>query len=172
MDPSTARAVHSPDQSFHNGRDHCPVTIGTFEGMLIQRAVVEAVGFPDESFFICYDDTLYGFKVSQRTTPVYVRDALVYKTILQPTVRGKKGTEFPVYSKTYLYHMARNRWLMAAFFQKSKQLHFKLFLVDYVLQINSLLARCLFCERSVSKALSILRGAVAGMIQYRKRSRD
>src|ERR1017187_4151842 len=60
------------DLSFKNGKEWTVVPFGNFEGALIHRRVVSAIGYPDERFFIIGDDTIYGFLASLHTNVIYV----------------------------------------------------------------------------------------------------
>ena len=60
------------DLSFKNGKPWTVVPFGNFEGALIHRRIVSAIGYPDERFFIIGDDTLYGFLASLHTNVIYI----------------------------------------------------------------------------------------------------
>ncbi|MEI2811223.1 MAG: glycosyltransferase family 2 protein [Nocardioides sp.] len=53
-----------------------------FEGFLVQRRVIEAIGLPDRSFFIFYDDADFALRARRAGFPIYaVRDALIVRQI-------------------------------------------------------------------------------------------
>ena len=59
-----------------------PVTIEgmVFEGPLIKRALIDAIGFPNKELFIFYDDTDYSYRAVQAGFKVlYVPDAILEK---------------------------------------------------------------------------------------------
>ena len=60
------------DLSFKNGKAWTVVPGGNFEGALIHRRIVSAIGCPDERFFIIGDDTIYGFLASLHTNVIYI----------------------------------------------------------------------------------------------------
>lgn len=80
-DFATGRLVDLKNVSFQSGRDWCPVNVACFEGMLISRALIDAIGFPDPDYFIYHDDTVYGVKASFHTCVIYVRSAVFRKKI-------------------------------------------------------------------------------------------
>jgi GT2 family glycosyltransferase len=51
------------------------MNIVSFEGVLFPRSVIEACGYPDTNYFICEDDTIYGYKVSRRFPIIYTSKA-------------------------------------------------------------------------------------------------
>jgi GT2 family glycosyltransferase len=63
------------------GKKWISVNYGCFEGALINRLIVEKIGFPDKKYFIIYDDTFYGFKASLYTNVIYIQDILFIKKI-------------------------------------------------------------------------------------------
>jgi GT2 family glycosyltransferase len=54
---------------------------GCFEGMLIHRQTISAIGFPDPRFFIGCDDVAYGYLASKHTQVIYIRQACFVKKI-------------------------------------------------------------------------------------------
>lgn len=80
-----------------------------FEGCLINREVVEKIGFPDTRFFIAGDDSSYGWRVSKQFKILYIRDARM--------VRAKKSTDVNN-SQMYEYYTLRNRHLLSAVYDE------------------------------------------------------
>jgi GT2 family glycosyltransferase len=98
----TVRFSFIPNLSFANGKDICFVNSGCFEGMLISRRVVDAIGLPDPKYFIAFDDTIYGIKASVHTNVAYVRSARIRKLLaLQPDSAWK--SYYTVRNKYYLH---------------------------------------------------------------------
>lgn len=81
FDFATCRLIDLKNSSFETGKDWCNVNVACFEGMLVSRGVVEKIGLPDPSYFICHDDTIFGIRASLHTNVIYVRDAIFYKKI-------------------------------------------------------------------------------------------
>lgn len=80
-----------------------------FEGCLINREVVEEIGFPDIRFFIAGDDSSYGWRISKQFKILYIRDARM--------VRAKKSTDVNN-SQMYEYYTLRNRHLLSAVYDE------------------------------------------------------
>lgn len=92
--PGLADVYPLHDASFKNGKEWCSVNIGCFEGMLLHSSLIPKIGLPDTRFFICYDDTIYGFLASQHTNVIYVRDAVLIKKIRPPEGIAEKKIYF------------------------------------------------------------------------------
>ena len=90
--------VISLEENFKDKGFTC-INYGCFEGMLINRDIVEKIGFPDKEFFIAGDDAFYGYKASKFTNVIYIKDALFLKKI-------KKDPKNK--SSKYLYFVNRN----------------------------------------------------------------
>ena len=45
--------------------------VGVFEGMLVARGVVDAIGSPDPRFFITWDDAIYGWRRRSRASSTW-----------------------------------------------------------------------------------------------------
>lgn len=99
INPSTGMRVSLEDISFLNGRKICFTNTACFEGMLISNEVISEIGFPDPSYFIVYDDTVYGLKASLYTPVAYVSDALMKKKI---------NKEQQPISSFFIYYSMRN----------------------------------------------------------------
>jgi len=91
------------------GKEFVFVNTCCFEGMLIHRSIIEKVGFPDERFFLSWDDTVYGLMVSRVTNPVVVRDALM--------VRAKTAHEARRISPVFSYYHFRNFHLVEEYYR-------------------------------------------------------
>lgn len=91
--PSTAKRLNRPPVFVEPGIES--VNFGNFEGMLIPRRVVDAIGLPDRRFFVCGDDIIYGFLAS-RTGPVLLhRKPLFEKLLPRPPVKPKWNIDLP-----------------------------------------------------------------------------
>ncbi|MGD0190499.1 MAG: glycosyltransferase family 2 protein [Rhizomicrobium sp.] len=98
----TVRFSFIPNLSFANGKDICFVNSGCFEGMLISRRVVDAIGLPDAKYFVAFDDTIYGIKASVHTNIAYVRDARIRKLLVERPDSAWK-TYYTMRNKFYLH---------------------------------------------------------------------
>ena len=78
------------------------INYGCFEGMLIHKDVIDQIGYPPKNYFICADDTQYGFKASLITNVKYTKLAKMKR--LQEGI-----TETAAWK---VYYIIRNRiWL-------------------------------------------------------------
>lgn len=55
----------------------------TFEGPLISTEIVKKIGYPDENYFIFFDDTDYAFRASRYCKIKYIKNAVIYKQLTQ-----------------------------------------------------------------------------------------
>jgi rhamnopyranosyl-N-acetylglucosaminyl-diphospho-decaprenol beta-1,3/1,4-galactofuranosyltransferase len=96
------------DLSFANGKPWVSVSYGNFEGPLINRKVVDRIGFPDIRYFIGGDDTIYGFLASFHVRVIYINQFGVIKRI---------PTTAPARSKMQYYLHIRNLFLNREHFE-------------------------------------------------------
>jgi len=95
-----------------------------FEGFLVRRRVVEAIGLPDPSFFIFYDDVDYALRARRAGFAIYgVRDAVLVRQLefdQQHDLSGWKG--YYMYRNLFTVHrrygenalVRAKPWLIAA----------------------------------------------------------
>jgi GT2 family glycosyltransferase len=95
-----------------------------FEGFMVRRRVVEAIGLPDPGFFIFYDDVDYALRARRAGFRIYaVRDAVLVRQLefdQQHDLGGWKG--YYMYRNLFTVHLryGENRlvrakpWLIAA----------------------------------------------------------
>jgi rhamnopyranosyl-N-acetylglucosaminyl-diphospho-decaprenol beta-1,3/1,4-galactofuranosyltransferase len=83
-----------------------PVENVAFEGFMVRREVVEAVGLPDPSFFIFYDDVDYALRARAAGFPIMaLRDAVLVRQLdfdQQHALDGWKG--FYMYRNLFVVH--------------------------------------------------------------------
>lgn len=72
--------------------------------LLVRRAVFDAVGLFDETFFMYFEDVEYSRRAGAAFHLVYTPEALVYH-------RSGGGVTWAGQTPTYLYYMARNRFI-------------------------------------------------------------
>lgn len=94
------------DNKFYFGKENASiekdliyVNTACFEGMFINRNLINNVGFPDSRFFISGDDTIYGYLISRFTNIFIVSTAKM--------TRAKKSND-DILSPMYLYYFFRN----------------------------------------------------------------
>ena len=77
-----------------------------FEGFLVRRAVVEAIGLPDPSYFIFYDDVDFALRARRAGFRIWaVRDAVLVRQLAfdqQHDLAGWKG--FYMYRNLFVVH--------------------------------------------------------------------
>jgi rhamnopyranosyl-N-acetylglucosaminyl-diphospho-decaprenol beta-1,3/1,4-galactofuranosyltransferase len=96
------------DVSFANGMPWISVKYGNFEGPLVNRLVVDRIGFPDVRYFIGGDDTIYGFLASFHVRVIYINRFGVIKRVPRTAQR----------SKLNYYLSNRNRFLNREHFER------------------------------------------------------
>lgn len=72
--------------------------------LLIRREVFEKLGLFDESFFMYFEDVEFSMRVGRMFRMVYTPNATVYH-------RSGGGDTWATQTPTYLYYMARNRFI-------------------------------------------------------------
>ena len=84
-----------------------PIENVAFEGFLVHRRVVEAIGLPDPGFFIFYDDVDFAVRARRAGFPVVaVRDAVLVRQLAfdqQHDMRSWKG--FYMYRNLFVVHL-------------------------------------------------------------------
>ncbi|MCL4399803.1 glycosyltransferase [Patescibacteria group bacterium] len=121
---------------FKNGREFSFTNFASFEGMFINRSLIDKIGLPDERFFICLDDTAYGFLASLFTNIIYVRDARMERQLtLNPNT--KIGVYYNIRNQflinEYLIgkgYLTKTRGFFVAMARASKKIILSFFLFD------------------------------------------
>lgn len=134
-DIKTGRRIYQKVSSFQKGFSFCTTNTGCFEGMLIHRSIVDAIGFPDKRFFIGMDDSLYGFRAHFHTPVLYVRDPFIRKKANAP------DSNTPISDRNIYYGM-RNAFLFYFAFNElipeykwSRTLFLGIKFIDYAFNI-------------------------------------
>lgn len=109
--PALGFAIPSADKGLQGENKFCTVNVGCFEGMLVHRAVIEKIGFPDARFFIAWDDTIYGYQASKWTKVIYVKHLSLKRKRSQKAINvGFRS--FVEVSDLYRFYHIRNRTLV------------------------------------------------------------
>jgi rhamnopyranosyl-N-acetylglucosaminyl-diphospho-decaprenol beta-1,3/1,4-galactofuranosyltransferase len=91
-----------------------PVENVAFEGFMVAREVVDAIGLPDPSFFIFYDDVDYAVRARRAGFPIVaVRDAVLVRQLdfdQQHDLSGWKG--FYMYRNLFVVHFRHGENLL------------------------------------------------------------
>ena len=123
-----------------------PVENVAFEGFMVQRRVVDAVGLPDPGFFIFYDDVDYAVRVRRAGFAIVaVRDAVLVRQLdfdQQHDMRSWKG-----------YYMYRNLFVVHRRYGANALVRYKPVLITLVVLLLSPLRGGRAEARNVWRAL-------------------
>ena len=109
FDGTDCKIINLFNLSYKNGKKIWFRNIGSFEGMIIKRDIIEKIGFPDARFFIAHDDLVYGYLASKYTNVAVVADAVIKKQPVNKSLRSMAA---------YEYYMNRNLWLLEEYADK------------------------------------------------------
>ena len=98
-------------ETAYGARDQMPARVElqnvAFEGFMVRRAVLDAVGLPDPSFFIFYDDVDFALRARRAGYRIWaVRDALLVRQLdfdQQHDLSGWKG--YYMYRNLFAVHL-------------------------------------------------------------------
>ncbi|KRB36246.1 glycosyltransferase [Microbacterium sp. Root180] len=130
---------------------------GCFEGMFIHRDIVSQIGLPDPRFFIYWDDSVYGWLASRRTTAVIVDEFVLRRT--REIRQWDMGIRhLNASSDAYRYYIMRNRGHMKHYFKVNGAYRPVRFWLGSVLTFAKELIRLVFVERKVRGTSNLFRG--------------
>ncbi|HWM15957.1 MAG TPA: glycosyltransferase [Microbacterium sp.] len=130
---------------------------GCFEGMFIHRDIVEQIGLPDPRFFIYWDDQMYGWLASRRTTSVIVNEFVLRRT--REIRQWDMGIRhMNASSNAYRYYIMRNRGHMKNYYRSLDVYNPVLFGAGTALTFCKELIRLLAVERTVRGTSNLFRG--------------
>ena len=109
--PLAIRPKRESVEERYGTRDAMPAEVPlenvAFEGFMVHRRVVDAIGLPDPGFFIFYDDVDYAVRARRAGFPVVaVRDAVLVRQLdfdQQHDMRSWKG--FYMYRNLFVVHL-------------------------------------------------------------------
>ncbi|WP_224766138.1 glycosyltransferase family 2 protein [Nocardioides campestrisoli] len=109
--PWSVRPKRSSVDSVYASRAAMPATVEVenvaFEGFMVSREVVDAIGLPDPSFFIFYDDVDYALRARRAGFGIVaVRDAVLVRQLdfnQQHDLAGWKG--YYMYRNLFVVHL-------------------------------------------------------------------
>jgi rhamnopyranosyl-N-acetylglucosaminyl-diphospho-decaprenol beta-1,3/1,4-galactofuranosyltransferase len=112
----TPLAIYNPiaTSRFDQERSR-PTNAVCFEGGMFSRAVVERIGFPDDRYFLYWDDCTYGYLASKVTDSVVVEDVLLRRTREVRNWEVTKVRQLGSSSDRTRYYIMRNRGYMARY---------------------------------------------------------
>jgi glycosyltransferase involved in cell wall biosynthesis len=142
---------------------------GCFEGMFIHRDIVQQIGLPDPRFFIYWDDQVYGWLASRRTTSVIVNEFVLRRT--REIKQWDMGIRhMNASSDAYRYYIMRNRAHIKQYYRATGVYRPVLFGTGTALTFVKELIRLAVVERSVRGAGHLFRGIRDGRRIARDRS--
>jgi hypothetical protein len=140
---------------------------GCFEGMFIHRDIVAEIGLPDPRFFIYWDDQMYGWLASRKTTSVIVNEFVLRRT--REIKQWDMGIRhMNASSNAYRYYIMRNRGHMKNYYRSLGVYNPVLFGAGTALTFGKELIRLLAVEHTVRGTSNLFRGVRDG----RKIARD
>ncbi|MCR2813582.1 glycosyltransferase family 2 protein [Microbacterium sp. zg.Y1090] len=130
---------------------------GCFEGMFIHRDIVAQIGLPDPRFFIYWDDQMYGWLASRKTTAVIVDEFVLRRT--REIRQWDMGIRhMNASSDAYRYYIMRNRGHMKQYYRALGVYQPVLFGLGTALTFGKELIRLLFVEHTVRGTSNLFRG--------------
>lgn len=140
-----------------DGSGYREMNSGCFEGMFIHRDIVSEIGLPDPRFFIYWDDSVYGWLASLRTTAVVVNEFVLRRT--REIRQWDMGIRhLNASSDAYRYYIMRNRGLMKHYFKTHGAYRPVRFWLGSGLTFAKELIRLVFVERKVRGTSNLFRG--------------
>ena len=143
LDPRTMRRRKISVASVPSS-GYLPCNAATFEGLFVSRAAVDAIGFPDASFFYGLDDLLYGYRASERMRFIFVPQFVLKKQIDKRRARVG-GRKFYSSSPGSRYYHVRNYWKVMRYLQKTGAGTWRMYLT-YIYEAVKALAITLLVE--------------------------
>ncbi len=138
-----------------------PMNSGCFEGMFIHRDIVQQIGLPDARFFIYWDDQMYGFLASRKTTSVIVDEFVLRRT--REIKQWDMGIRhMNASSDAYRYYIMRNRGHMKQYYRAHGIYNAPLFGLGTALTFGKELVRLVAVERKVRGTSNLFRGLKDG----------
>ena len=142
---------------------------GCFEGMFIHRSIVQQIGLPDPRFFIYWDDQMYGWLASRRTTAVIVDEFVLRRT--REIKQWDMGIRhMNASSNAYRYYIMRNRAYIKQYYRANGVYNPVLFGLGTAATFFKELIRLVLVERTARGTSNLFRGLRDGGRAGRDRS--
>lgn len=160
LDPATMRRrkIRTSDVP---ARGFIPCNVATFEGLFVSRRAVEAIGYPDASFFYGLDDLLYGYRASERLRFVFVPQFVLKKQI-DKSRANFCGRRFYSSTPQSRYYHVRNCWKVMRYLRASGNGTWRIYLT-YACEAIKAAAITLIVEWNLKGTALVLKGIVDGM---------
>ena len=118
FDYRTGKVKWIDEQEEFKNKSWINVNVACFEGAFVNRKVVDSVGFPEPIFFICGDDTYYGFLVSRTIPIIYIKEVTL-KRLIDIPFQNVFGSNLIFLSPFSLYYLIRNFFLLEKYIKKT-----------------------------------------------------
>ena len=142
---------------FANGSDSFETNSGVFEGMLVSREVVTAIGPPDPRFFITWDDAVYALLASRVTRVLYV-DHFALKRQREQRQVSLAVRHLNDGSDLFRYHVMRNRGYVAHYLRQLGTYHPVGFEIGTALTFFKEVVRLVYVEHTLKGTRTLVRG--------------
>lgn len=134
---------------------------GCFEGMFIHRSIVQQIGLPDPRFFIYWDDQMYGWLASRKTTAVIVDEFVLRRT--REIKQWDMGIRhMNASSNAYRFYIMRNRAYIKQYYRVHGTYNPVLFGLGTAMTFAKELIRLVFVERTLRGTSNLFRGLREG----------
>jgi len=153
-------AVPVPDFKFDfTQADEFLTDVVSFEGCVVHRSIVEAIGIPDARFFLSWDDIIYGWLAAHHTKVAIVSDFILRRTQDVPTIRFL-GRQIAKPSHLYVFHFFKNRRIVREYFKA----HGKYNRVGFRIGTLVLIGKELYRGAAAGELLAISRLIAKGLL--------
>ncbi|MBQ4198355.1 MAG: glycosyltransferase [Kiritimatiellae bacterium] len=133
----------------------------TFEGLFVGRKAVDAIGFPDASFFYGLDDLFYGYRASEKVRFIFVPQFVLKKQMDKRRVKIC-GKRFYSSSPGSRYYHVRNYWAIMRYLRKTGAGSWRMYLT-YSYEAAKALAITLLVERDARGFAHVFKGILDGL---------
>lgn len=159
FDPKHGVTTSAPGEPLPGGGEL--INTLCFEGALVHRDLVGAIGLPDARFFISWDDILYGWLASRIADIVQIPDVVLRRTrvMARTRVAGRSASRT---SDMVRFHVVRNRAYIARYLEELGELDRPAFALGGVITVGKELARLMLVDRSPGGVRAVMRGILHG----------
>ena len=138
-----------------------PCNVATFEGLFVSRRAIEAIGYPDASFFYGLDDLFYGYQAAEKLRFTFVPQFVLKKQIDKSRAIFR-GRRFYSSSPQSRYYHVRNYWKMMRYLRTSGVGSWRMYLT-YAYEAFKAIAITMFLERDIRGMALVMKGVVDGV---------
>ena len=160
LDPRTMRRKRIPVSAVPiEGFASC--NVATFEGLFVSRRAVEAIGYPDASFFYGLDDLFYGYRASEKLRVIVV-PRLVRENQIDKSRANIAGRRFYSSTPQSRYYHVRNYWKVMRYLRDTGVGSWRMY-TTYFYEAAKAFMMTLLMEWNVKGVILVLRGVVDGI---------